>query len=171
MKVFKSNSLCVRLVGFCIGCLLICASCGEATETLPITFLEAGDVSGRYEASARFLVVSTPERFAALYGQIASITLPRPHTPEINFTNARVLVAFMGEKPTAGYGIWLAESARLRGRTLEVTVLQSTPAQDAILAQVVTNPYFIGVVAREGYAKVTFVDETGTQLANIDTTD
>lgn len=164
----EPSPLCVALIGFCIVCALACTACSQEARPLPITTLEAGGNSGRFEKGLRLLVVSRAERFATLYGQIASLTLPKPPTPAVDFRKYHVLVAFMGKKSTAGYRIRFAESARRLDRAIEVPVLQSIPAQDAILAQVVTNPYVIAIIARDGYTKVTFVDEKGVLLASID---
>lgn len=168
MNAREPSFLYVVLIGFCIAGSLLHTACGQATQPLLITALEAGGNSGRFEKGLRFLVVSRAEAFAALYGQIASLTLPKPPTPAVDFTKYRVLAAFMGEKSTAGYSIRFAESARRLGRRVEVPVLESIPAKDAILAQVVTNPYVIAIIARDNYTEVTFVDEMGVVLARID---
>ena len=150
-------------------CAVVCTACGQATQPLPLTTLEAGGISGKFEKGLRFLVISRSRAFAELYEQIASLILPTPPTPAVDFTKYYMLVAFMGKKPTAGYSIRFAETARRLGPTVEVTVLRSTPVKDAILAQVVTNPYVIAVVAKDNYTKITFVDEMGVALASIDT--
>lgn len=168
MDVRKPNSLCAVLIGFFIGCALLHTACGQATQLLPITTLETGDNSGKFVENLQFLVISESGAFAELYGQIASLILPKPPPPVIDFTRHHVLVAFMGVRPTAGYSIRFAESARRLSRTVEVPVLQSVPEKDAILAQVVTNPYVIAVIARDNYTEVTFIDEMGAVLASID---
>ena len=156
------------LIGFCIGYVTVHTVCAQATRYLPVTTLESGVNSGRIETALRFLVISQLEAFDEFYGQIASLRLPKPPTPVVDFATHRVVVALMGRKPTAGYGIRFSESAQQQDRTIEVQVLRISPAEGAILAQVVTNPYVIAVVARDSYAKVTFVDESGAVLACID---
>ena len=156
------------LIGFCIGCVAVHAVGAQTARHLPVTTLEAGVISGRIEAGLRFLVISELEAFDEFYGQIASRRLPRPPAPVVDFATHRVVVALMGEKPTAGYGIRFAESARQQDRTVEVQVLRTSPAEGAILAQVVTNPYVIAIVARDGYTNVTFVDESGAVLARLE---
>lgn len=158
----------VAVIGFCIGCVAMQVACIQATRPLPVTTLEAADDAGIFEKGLRFLVLSQSETFAALYSQIASLRLPAPAPPVIDFTTHRALVAFMGQKPTAGYGIHFAAMAQQQGRTIEVQVLRSAPASDALLAQVVTNPYAIAIVAKDRYTEVAFVDESETVLTRVD---
>ena len=157
------------LIGFCIAAVTVHAGCAQATQRLPVTTLEAGIDSGRAETELRFLVISQPEAFDEVYGRIASLRLPRPATPAVDFATHRVVVALMGTKPTAGYGIRFSESARQQDRTVAIQVLRVSPTEDAILAQIVTNPYVIAVIARDGYTKITFVGESGVVLASVDT--
>lgn len=157
------------LTAFFVGCVAVHAVCAQATRRLSVTTLEAGVNSGRTGTESRFLIISKPEVFDEFHGQTASLRLPRPPTPVVDFATHRIVVAVMGEKPTAGYGIRFAESAQRQDRTIEVHVLRTSPAQGAALAQVVTNPYVIAIVARDGYTSVTFVDESGAVLARVDT--
>lgn len=169
MKTPKLCFLRVALIGFCVGYITAHTACTQAVQSLSVTTVESGLISGKIETGLRFLVISEPEAFGELYGQIASLTLPKPTIPAVDFAKYRVVVAFMGEKPTAGYGIRFAESARQRAQTtIEVQILRTMPPKDAILAQVVTNPYVVAMVARNHYTEVVFVDELGAMLASVD---
>ena len=168
MKALKLCFLRIALIGFCVGHVTVHTACTQAVRSLSVTTIGSGISSGKIETGLRFLVISEPEAFDELYGQIASLTLPKPTTPAVDFAKYRVLVAFMGEKPTAGYGIRFAESARQRAQTIEVQILRTMPPKDAIVAQVVTNPYVVAMVARNHYTEVVFVDEPGAVLASID---
>ena len=156
------------IIGFCAGYIAVHTACTQVLRSLSVTTVESGISSGKFETGLRFLVISQPEAFDKLYGQIASLTLPKPETPVVDFTKYRVVVALMGEKPTTGYGIRFVESARRRAQTIEVQILRTIPPKDAILAQVVTNPYVIAMVARNHYTEVVFVDKSGNVLAIVD---
>ena len=171
MNARRPIFLYVAMVGFCIACALLDTACGQATQALPLRILEAGDNSGKFVKDLRFFVISRSRAFAELYGQIASLTLPERLPPVIDFTKYHVLVAFMGIRPTAGYDIRFAETVRRQGQTIEVQVLLTATPEDAALAQVVTNPYIIAVVAKDSYTKVTFVDELGAVLASVNTSE
>ena len=168
MKIRKPSAFNVVPIAFCIGFATVHNGCDEAVQHFPVTTLESGTNSGKVEQELRLLVISRPTAFEEIYGEIASLILPRPTIPVIDFTKNLVVIALMGEKPTAGYGIRFAESTRQSGLTIEVQVLRTTPADDAILSQVITRPYVIAIIARDHYTEIVFVDELGTVLAKVD---
>jgi hypothetical protein len=76
-----------------------------------------------------------------------------------------LLLAEMGQKPTAGYGLQLAEMpARLVGTTLEIPFRWSEPAPGAITAQVLTSPCVLLRVDADDARSVRIVDEQGQLL-------
>jgi hypothetical protein len=58
---------------------------------------------------------------------------------ELNFDREHVLVVGLGQKPTGGYGLTLANS-RIIGDTLKITVILRRPPADAMVTQVLTTP-------------------------------
>ncbi|MBI4641162.1 MAG: protease complex subunit PrcB family protein, partial [Candidatus Tectomicrobia bacterium] len=99
-----------------------------------------------------------------VYSKIRSLEFPKPVPPEIDFDKNRVVIAFMGERSTAGYAMTFNQLVLQRGHEIEIKVLLNFPPPDAILAQVVTNPYVIAIVEQGGYNTVKFVTEEGKIL-------
>ena len=76
-----------------------------------------------------------------------------------------ILLVEMGQKPTAGYGLGLAEMpARLVGTTLEIPFRWSEPAPGAITAQVLTSPCVLLRLDAGEARSVRIVDEQGRVL-------
>ena len=127
-----------------------------------VTTLESGPGnSGKAGRELRLLVISQPEIFEEIYGEIG------PTPPVVDFTQHRVIIALMGEKSSTGYDIRFAESAQQRGQTIEVQVLRTTPEGGSIGPYVMTYPYVIAIIPRDHYTEIVFVDELGTVLANV----
>ena len=154
-------------MAFCIVFATAHTACNGEVQPFSITILEAGGYSGIVGQEMRLLVISQPAAFEEIYGEIVSVRLPRRATPEVDFSKYRVIIALMGERPSAGYGIAFAESARQTGDTIEIQVLRTAPEEDAIVAQVISSPYVMATIARDHYAEIVFVDETESVLANV----
>ncbi|WP_435104042.1 protease complex subunit PrcB family protein [Arhodomonas sp. AD133] len=73
---------------------------------------------------------------------------------------------WLGERPTAGYGLSLADS-RQQGDRLELVVRRQTPPADAMVAQVITYPCLIVTVPRTGYSTLQVVDDDGANLGRL----
>ena len=71
----------------------------------------------------------------------------------------RVLLGIVGHKPTPGYSMDLDKTVLQRGNEIEAKVTLDSPPPDALLQQIVTNPYVIAIVERGSFKKVRFVNE------------
>lgn len=74
--------------------------------------------------------------------QAGGVTLP-----DALWQNEMVISAAMGRKPTAGYSVKITSVARV-GTEIVVTVRETAPAPDAIVAQVLTDPSHTVAVKR-----------------------
>jgi hypothetical protein len=158
----------LAIVCACIWFAAVPAGFSQSLHRLNVRLLESQIHSGVTESHLRFLVISEQHRFLEVYNKIHAVTLQKPVLPEVDFATQRVLVAFMGQKSTAGYAIQFAETALQRQTLIEVTVRLSTPSQDAVLAQVMTSPYALAVIASGTYTQVKFVTEAGQVLEVLD---
>ncbi|MHB9131282.1 MAG: protease complex subunit PrcB family protein [Armatimonadota bacterium] len=86
-----------------------------------------------------FFVVQRPEAWRALWG--------RTPAPEVDFTQNSVVVALMGQQPTAGYGVNIAD-VRATGQRINVFVTETRPKPGDTVAQVITYPYAMAVVPK-----------------------
>jgi hypothetical protein len=72
---------------------------------------------------------------------------------KIDFDNEHLVLVGVGQKPTSGYGVTLADS-RIRDGQLEVEVRLREPAEGAMLAQVLTTPCAVIAVRNEGWSRL-----------------
>lgn len=76
-----------------------------------------------------------------------------------------LLVVYLGERPTPGYGGELQE-VDLSGDTLELSLKATEPESDAMMAQVITNPCLAVAVPDEGWSKLSVeMDADGFPLS------
>lgn len=104
--------------------------------------------------------IDNPQSLARIYQGFP--VLPSIQPPPVDFTRSGVLLIGMGQRPTAGYGLSLAEgSPRLKGDTLEIRVNWQEPAPGRMLAQVLTAPCLLVKLPTVPFQQVTVIDQTG----------
>ena len=83
----------------------------------------------------------------------------------VDFGQSTVIVISMGQKPTPGYTVEVvAGSAMLQGETLKISSIWQQPAEDAILAQVLTSPCVAIMVSTTQYDTVKINDQQGDTI-------
>lgn len=121
------------------------ASAGEAVvsfqESLPMTVVDEGTLSGIDER--RQTVVRTSDEWRALWREHAGDR----EMPRVDFERATVLAVFAGSRPTAG---WTARVTSVvpEGDGVRVTIVESGPGADQLVAQILTTPFQIVSVPR-----------------------
>ncbi len=86
-----------------------------------------------------FFVVQRPEVWTALWAG--------RQAPSVDFTTQSVIVALMGQQPTAGYDITISD-VRATGTQVTSYVNEERPAPGSTVAQVITYPYDMVVVPK-----------------------
>ena len=82
--------------------------------------------------------------------------------PKVDFSSQRVVLVYMGQRPTAGYGLRLASNKfRAYEQTAEVTLEWVKPGKGMVTAQVITNPCVVLTVPKAGYERLQIVDTGG----------
>ncbi len=90
---------------------------------------------------------------------------PGDEETAIDFGQSTVIVISMGQKPTPGYTVEVvAGSAMLQGETLNISSIWQQPAEDAILAQVLTSPCVAIMVSTTQYDTVKINDQQGDTI-------
>jgi len=153
-------------LALCGVALAACAAAGGGRPDWPMVQIACGGQSGSAGVAPGFAVYADESSFAAAFAAIHAGELPSPPVPGVDFDRWLVAAGFLGQHPTAGYGIDLA-SARVEGDRLVVTVVRRAPPAGAITAQVITTPYCLVRLARGGGRTVRFVDEAGQRLAEL----
>jgi hypothetical protein len=85
-----------------------------------------------------------------LWSRHTSIVLPRPALPPVDFDHEMVVFASLGTRPTMGYALEIARLSPQEGGLL-LEAVERKPAKDAILPQLVSQPFhIIAVRQRDG---------------------
>jgi hypothetical protein len=82
----------------------------------------------------------TEAEWRKLWDEHASMQIPHPPAPRIDFAKEMVVCVLGGERPSGGYGIEVV-GADFNGTDLVLGVRETRPAEDAIVPMVVTRPY------------------------------
>ena len=143
------------------------SSCAKSPAPLSLKIIERSASSGIVKPTLQFMAISDEPRFLAFYKKLHAINIPAPAPPPIDFERHHVLIAFMGQRSSAGYAISFDETPIKPAQDIEIKVLMQVPPTGAITAQVLTHPYVLATVARGAYRRVTFVDQDGKRLGQL----
>lgn len=135
-----------------VGCSV--AATSNATG-YSFSTLDRGSQSGVRER--KLVVIKNENDWKALWTSHTSLSVPLKAMPPADFQTEMIVAVFSGEKPTGGYSIEITgireDSTK---HALEVVVHESNPSRDAMVTQVLTQPYHI-VKLRQIQLPVTFV--------------
>lgn len=98
-------------------------------------------------AEPRRIVVTDEKTWERLWRAVHARRTPLPPVPEVDFSKQMVLAVFMGQKRTSGFAIQIAEVFACN-REILVHVKEIAPPPNAIVLQVLTQPYHIVVVPK-----------------------
>ena len=133
-----------------LGGLVACRSTAEAPPGRSVAFepLTAGVDGGLREAGVR--VATTAEELSVLRAQITGRSVVARQSDDVDLAEWVVVAVALGERPTAGYGLEVVD-VRSDGEVLVVYAAELAPPAGAMTAQVVTAPWQVIAVEREGY--------------------
>ena len=87
---------------------------------------------------------------------------------DVDFTQSMVLLVEMGEKPTLGYRLGLAQpEARVIEGRAEVVLEWREPPKEMMVGQMMTSPCLLLKLARDHYQKVWLIDQQGNRKATL----
>jgi hypothetical protein len=119
-----------------------------------------GEVSG---PSARW--IATQGAFLAAMG--AGGVFGAEGTATVDFRKEGVLAVYMGQRPTAGYGLALQDpTVAVRDGVGKVVVRFEEPEPGAMVAQVLTSPCLLLRMPKQGIRQLRVVDPAGTLRAS-----
>ncbi|MFO1431135.1 MAG: protease complex subunit PrcB family protein [Candidatus Competibacteraceae bacterium] len=135
-------------------------STAEQTGPLTAEVLYSTNQCGLEAAQPTAVWIDNPQSLARIYRGFP--VLPSIQPPPVDFTRSGVLMIGMGQQPTAGYGLSLAEdSPLLKGETLEIRVNWQEPAPGRLLAQVLTAPCLLLKLPAVPFQQVMVIDQNG----------
>ena len=159
MQLFSLALLLGGLLGSTQGCA---QSANPAGQTGPLTaeVLYSTNQCGLAASKPTAVWIDNPRSLARIYQGFP--VLPSIQPPAVDFTRSGVLLIGMGQRPTAGYGLSLAEgSPQLKGDTLEIRVNWLEPAPGRLLAQVITTPCLLLKLPAVPFQRLSIIDRTG----------
>ncbi len=123
------------------GELVVCAAppCEDPFEMETIARGGTGGVT-----EERYEVIRDGERFRAVWQALHRNQLEPPTPPEIDFGEQIVVAAFLGRRPTGGYGVEI--SAICWDETTDsavIRVARRKPDPDAMVTQALTAPFHL----------------------------
>jgi PrcB C-terminal len=137
----------------------------RAPSRVPATVVRAsaqcgGEASG---PSARW--IATEGAFLAAMGAGGMFGGEAAAAPD--FKKEGVLAVFMGQRPTAGYGLALQDpNVEVADGVGKVVVRFEEPEPGAMVAQVLTSPCLLLRIPKQGIRQLRVVDPSGTQRAS-----
>ena len=144
-----------------LAAALLLSGCPTGTQVDVITVL-VHENCGRAVSGVEIV---DPEQVAAL----------RPSTRLIGMKGApgpgedgALLVAIgQGTRPTPGYGLAVAKPGVLDAGTLTLSIAEKQPPEDAVMAQMITQPCLVVGVAQAGISSVRAVTADGTAIGEV----
>lgn len=114
-------------------------------KPLPILAEWKGAHSGIKQS--RQQVITDAKEWERLWREVHSKVMPMPVVPKVDFGKNMVLAVFMGQKPTSGYAIRIVEVVKRNGEVI-ASVKETAPPKDAIVLQVLTQPFHIVLIPK-----------------------
>lgn len=158
----------IALVAMAMTLLFACGMGQRASTPVPelhVDVLLAGTQGGGRGPEPSAGWITSREDLEQLMDTLKSGRLPaqdRAAALGIDFNASRILLVRMGQKPTAGYSLKLdPASCRISKSTAAVSLVWSEPAPGMVTAQVITTPYILLTISKEGYDSVKVVDQHG----------
>ena len=140
--------------------LLIPTLVGYAASPSPtlagIETIDKGEYSGIMTREQ--LVMESLDEWGRFWDRHASVHVPAPNAPEVDFSKEMVIAIFSGEKPTGGYSI---EITKVELDKDEVTIFfeEVSPEPGQPVTEALTQPFHIVKINRIDDLLVKFMSE------------
>jgi hypothetical protein len=120
--------------------------------------IAAGSTGG--VTAEQYVVIRSREEFVPLWRELHRNRLPAPEAPRIEFGNQVVVGAFLGERPSGGYGVEITRVCEER-----IVLERRSPPDDAMVTQALTAPYHLVVTSADLEAPVFCEARRGSESA------
>lgn len=94
------------------------------------------------EQAPEFYLVKSQEQLVSLWNKAYGSRLTVPSLPDVDFRRETILVAFMGQQSSGGYGLDVLDVS-VDGRDVYVDLEQITPAAGTLTTQALTSPWLM----------------------------
>ncbi|MFZ0612790.1 MAG: protease complex subunit PrcB family protein [Desulfobacterales bacterium] len=136
---------------------------GPDVERLPVQILLQDALCGGSRPDPAVVLVSDSGQLERIISAAKRHTIGQPpQVPAVDFTAVNVVLIRMGQRPTGGYGIEVAEpQARLDNGSALIRLRWIEPAPGTVSTQAVTSPCLIIELPKGAYRKIVITDESG----------
>ncbi len=160
MKILKSLMTMFPVIML----LSACAGAGDEAvpSQIPIRVLFSSAHCAASAAKPSLSVLSSQRQWDESMMQLSKISGHTDDTIRVSFTNEVVVQVNMGQKPTGGYSLKLAqEEAALDDGWVNIQLQWKQPAQGMMLTQALTSPCVMLALPRHDYQGIRVLDQTG----------
>ncbi|MFZ0727831.1 MAG: protease complex subunit PrcB family protein [Desulfobacterales bacterium] len=160
MRNLPLKVLVLWCCGLCAGGCTARAGGGHV-HGLPLRVLYQDALCGGSGPAAA--QVTGPEHLTRIISEAGEAVIGRPpKAPAVDFAADNVVLIRMGQQPTGGYGIELAEpQARLENGAAMIRLRWIEPVPGTVSTQALTSPCLIVELPKGTYRKIVITDESG----------
>jgi len=153
------------LLLYCAFFTCVSAATVDSTEgqRIPLRILAQDVLCGGNRPTTSVTLVADSDQLKRILIESKGRMLGQsPPTPAVDFNTEHVITIQMGQKPTGGYGIELAEpDATLNDGEALIRLRWIEPAPGAIVTQILTSPCLIIALPIGAYEEIVITDENG----------
>jgi len=159
------------LLLYCGLCACIPTPAVDSAEgkRIPLRILHQDALCGGNRPTPSVILVANPDQLKRILIESKGRMLGQsPPTPAVDFDTEHVVTIQMGQKPTGGFGIELADPyARVGAGEALIRLRWNEPAPGAIVTQILTSPCLIISLPKGAYEKIAITDENGKVLEKV----
>ena len=132
-------------------------------KRIPLRILYQNDLCGGNRPTPSVTLVAGSDQLKRIFTEAKGRMIGQlPQVPAVDFDAEHVVFIQMGQKPTGGYGIELAEPyATLNDGEALIRLRWIEPAPGAIVTQILTSPCLVVALPKGAYEKIAITDENG----------
>jgi len=131
-------------------------------EQAKVEVITKGNICKRTEPSAAAVWIDNSLQLAYFYRQInnniiGSLNAP---IPEIDFSRFEVLIIMMGQKPAGGFSLNIRDEKPVVDKDKLILYIDwIKPPQGAVLPQMISSPYLMLKLKKQGYSQIEVLDQ------------
>lgn len=142
------------LVVTCLAALPLLTACQPPTTAADMETIGRGAHSGIMTREQ--LVIASPDEWEEFWSRHASLQLPPPILPEVDFSAEMVIAVFSGEKPTGGYSVEISE-VEFAEDEVNIFFEEVSPVPGEPVTEALTQPFHIIKISRIEDLPVKFI--------------
>ena len=162
MPKLQVKLLLLLYCGLC-ACIPTPAVDSAEGKRIPLRILYQDDLCGGKRPTPSVTLVADSDQLKRIFIESKGRLLGQsPPTPAVDFDSEHVVTIQMGQKPTGGYGIELADPyARVGDGEALIRLRWIEPAPGTIVIQILTSPCLIVSLPKGAYENIAITDENG----------